>query len=170
MTTAAQIAPVAPAAPHVGAGGEGWRWWTTDGETAHKAKSPRRPKPGGREEEGAGGGRSLSADAIGTLAPSRLERLDVVAGLLHRAGHKPAHGVFLPIRSMISWSVAPPLRWSIATDSAVLLRTSSGRLPHAGASERSIMNQTGHRSTTMLRRYIRDASLFRENVSGRVGL
>jgi integrase len=39
-----------------------------------------------------------------------------------------------------------------------------------GASERSIMNQTGHRSTTMLRRYIRDGSLFRENAAARIGL
>jgi len=33
----------------------------------------------------------------------------------------------------------------------------------AGASERSIMNQTGHRSVQTVRRYIRDESLFREN-------
>ncbi len=40
----------------------------------------------------------------------------------------------------------------------------------AGASERAIMNQTGHRSTAMLRRYIRDGSLFRENAAATVGL
>jgi integrase len=40
----------------------------------------------------------------------------------------------------------------------------------AGASERSIMNQTGHRSTAMVRRYIRDGSLFRENSGGKLGL
>jgi integrase len=40
----------------------------------------------------------------------------------------------------------------------------------AGASERSIMNQTGHRSVTTLRRYIRDGSLFRENAAAVVGL
>jgi integrase len=40
----------------------------------------------------------------------------------------------------------------------------------AGASERSIMNQTGHKSSTMVRRYIRDASLFRENAAAVVGL
>jgi integrase len=40
----------------------------------------------------------------------------------------------------------------------------------AGASERSIMNQTGHRSLQMVRRYIRDGSLFRENSAGRLGL
>src|SRR3982751_5216357 len=40
----------------------------------------------------------------------------------------------------------------------------------AGASERSIMVQTGHRSVQMRRRYIRDGSLFRENSAGKLGL
>lgn len=40
----------------------------------------------------------------------------------------------------------------------------------AGASERSIMNQTGHRSSTMVRRYIRDSGLFRDNAAAVVGL
>jgi site-specific recombinase XerD len=40
----------------------------------------------------------------------------------------------------------------------------------AGASERSIMNQTGHRSTAMVRRYIREGSLFRENSAAKLGL
>ena len=40
----------------------------------------------------------------------------------------------------------------------------------AGASERSIMNQTGHRSVQMVRRYIRDGRLFRENSAGKLGL
>jgi len=39
----------------------------------------------------------------------------------------------------------------------------------AGASERSIMNQTAHRSVQMVRRYIRDGSLFRENSAGKLG-
>lgn len=39
----------------------------------------------------------------------------------------------------------------------------------AGASERSIMNQTGHRSVQMVRRYIRDGSLFRENSARKLG-
>jgi site-specific recombinase XerD len=39
-----------------------------------------------------------------------------------------------------------------------------------GASERSIMNQTGHKSVQMLRRYIRNASLFKENSAGKLGL
>ena|ERR1700676_4304477 len=40
----------------------------------------------------------------------------------------------------------------------------------AGASERSTMNQTGHRSIQMVRHYIRDGSLFRENSAGKLGL
>ena len=40
----------------------------------------------------------------------------------------------------------------------------------AGAEERDIMRQTGHRSTVMIRRYIRDGSLFRSNAAAMVGL
>lgn len=40
----------------------------------------------------------------------------------------------------------------------------------SGASERSIMNQTGHRSVQMVRRYIREGNLFRENSGGKLGL
>jgi site-specific recombinase XerD len=40
----------------------------------------------------------------------------------------------------------------------------------AGASERGIMSQSGHRSEKMVRRYIRDGSLFRENAAAAVGL
>jgi len=40
----------------------------------------------------------------------------------------------------------------------------------AGAREFDIMRQTGHKSLTMLRRYIRDGSLFRANAAAAVGL
>ena len=40
----------------------------------------------------------------------------------------------------------------------------------AGASERVIMSQTGHCSAEMVRKYIRDGSLFRENAVSIVGL
>lgn len=39
-----------------------------------------------------------------------------------------------------------------------------------GASERAIMAQTGHRSPMMVRRYIREGSLFRENAAASLGL
>jgi integrase len=40
----------------------------------------------------------------------------------------------------------------------------------AGVSERAIMDQTGHKSTSMMRRYIREGSLWRENAAACVGL
>jgi integrase len=40
----------------------------------------------------------------------------------------------------------------------------------AGCHERDIMRQTGHRSTAMLRRYIRDGSLFRSNSAAAIDL
>jgi integrase len=40
----------------------------------------------------------------------------------------------------------------------------------AGVSERAIANTTGHKGTAMLRRYIREGSLFRENAAAAVGL
>ena len=52
--------------------------------------------------------------------------------------------------------------------------THCGRARHkaaiGGASERSIMNQTGHRSVQIVRRYIRDGGPFRENSAGKLGL
>jgi integrase len=40
----------------------------------------------------------------------------------------------------------------------------------SGASERAIMNQTGHKSLRIVRKYIREGSLFRENASSKLGL
>lgn len=40
----------------------------------------------------------------------------------------------------------------------------------AGVGEREIMNQTGHRSTVVMRRYIRGGTLFKDNAAGQVGL
>jgi len=40
----------------------------------------------------------------------------------------------------------------------------------AGASERSIMKQTGRRSIPVARRYIREGSLFMDNAASKVGL
>jgi integrase len=47
------------------------------------------------------------------------------------------------------------------------MATSAAR---AGATETEIMNQTGHRSVTVLRRYIRRGSLFSENAATKLGL
>ncbi len=40
----------------------------------------------------------------------------------------------------------------------------------SGFSERAIQDQSGHRSLAVMRRYIRDGSLFRENAAAKVGL
>jgi integrase len=40
----------------------------------------------------------------------------------------------------------------------------------AGVPEMDIMRQTGHRSSAMVRRYVREANLFRGNPAARVGL
>lgn len=40
----------------------------------------------------------------------------------------------------------------------------------AGVNERAIMNQTGHRSQAMVRRYIREGNLFNDNAAARLGL
>ena len=42
--------------------------------------------------------------------------------------------------------------------------------PIPSASERSIMALTGHKSLPMVRRYIREGSLFRENAATKLGL
>jgi len=40
----------------------------------------------------------------------------------------------------------------------------------AGVDERTIMEQAGHKTTTMVRRYMRRGSLFRNNAAAKVGL
>jgi integrase len=86
----------------------------------------------------------------GQVQPGRLSGIDVarvVKKLATRAGLDPAK------------YAGHSLRAGHATAAAI-----------AGASERSIMNQTGHRSVQMVRRYIRDGSLFRENSAAKLGL
>jgi integrase len=84
------------------------------------------------------------------LQPVRLSPIDVarvVKKLASRAGLDPVK------------YAGHSLRAGHATAAAI-----------AGASERSIMHQTGHRSVQMVRRYIRDGNLFRENSAGKLGL
>jgi site-specific recombinase XerD len=91
-----------------------------------------------------------SINRHGRVQATRLSAIDVariVKKLAFRAGLDPAK------------YAGHSLRAGHATSAAI-----------AGASERSIMNQTGHRSVQMVRRYIRDGSLFRENSAGKLGL
>jgi len=91
-----------------------------------------------------------SLNRHGHVQPGRLSPVDVarvVKELAQRAGLDPAK------------YAGHSLRAGHATSAAA-----------SGASERSIMNQTGHRSVQMVRRYIREGSLFRENSRGKLGL
>jgi len=91
-----------------------------------------------------------SINRHGRVLAKRLAPIDVarvVKKLALRAGLDPAR------------YAGHSLRAGHATSAAI-----------AGASERSIMNQTGHRSVQMVRRYIRDGSLFRDNSAGKLGL
>jgi len=86
----------------------------------------------------------------GKLQAGRLSGVDVariVKKLAKKAGLNPAN------------YAGHSLRAGHATSAAI-----------AGASERSIMNQTGHKSVQMVRRYIREGNLFRENSAGKLGL
>jgi site-specific recombinase XerD len=86
----------------------------------------------------------------GRLRPGRLAGIDVarvVKKLAVRAGLDAAKYAGHSLRS------------GHATSAAI-----------AGASERSIMNQTGHRSVQMVRRYIRTGNLYRDNSAGKLGL
>ena len=97
-----------------------------------------------------GGPLFRSINRHGQVQPRRLSAVDVarvIKKLADRAGMDPAK------------YAAHSLRAGHATSAAI-----------AGASERSIMNQTGHRSVQMVRRYIRDGNLFRENSAGKLGL
>lgn len=89
-------------------------------------------------------------DRFGNMANTRLS-----AAAVGEIVKRYAAAVGLDAREFAGHS----LRSGLATSAAM-----------AGASERSIMNQTGHRSVNMVRRYIRDGSLFRENAATLVGL
>jgi site-specific recombinase XerD len=91
-----------------------------------------------------------SINRHGQVQAGRLNGIDVarvVKKLTERAGLDPAK------------YAGHSLRAGHATTAAI-----------AGASERSIMRQTGHKSVQMVRRYIRDGNLFRENSAGKLGL
>jgi integrase len=91
-----------------------------------------------------------SINRHGQIGPGQLSGIDVarvVKKLAERAGlNTPKYA-------------GHSLRAGHATSAAI-----------AGASERSIVNQTGHRSVQMAWRYIREGSLFRENSAGKLGL
>jgi integrase len=91
-----------------------------------------------------------AVDRHGRLGPTRLSAPAVALVLKRhaaRAGLDPGE------------VAGHSLRAGLATSAAA-----------AGVPERVIAEQTGHRGTAMLRRYIREGSLFRENAASAVGL
>jgi len=92
----------------------------------------------------------LRVNRHGTILPERLSAEAVAIAVKRAAARLGFDG-----REFAGHS----LRSGLATSAAI-----------AGKSERSIMSQTGHRSTSILRRYIRDGNLFRENAAEGLGL
>jgi len=108
-----------------------------------------------------------------------LERWLAVSGITHGALYRPInrHGqlqpgrlsdkaVALVVKRYAEAAGLDPARYAGHSLRAGLATSAAA----AGASERAIMAQTGHRSVNMVRRYIRDGSLFRENAAATVGL
>jgi len=108
-----------------------------------------------------------------------LERWLEVSGITHGALYRPInrHGhlqpgrlsdkaVALVVKRYAEAAGLDPARYAGHSLRAGLATSAAA----AGASERAIMAQTGHRSVNMVRRYIRDGSLFRENAAAAVGL
>jgi integrase len=87
------------------------------------------------------------------------------------------HGQVLPKRlsgegvALVVKRWVEPLGYDPATFAAHSLRAGlATSAAAAGKSERAIMQQTGHRSVAMVRRYIREGNLFRENAAEGLGL
>jgi site-specific recombinase XerD len=104
-----------------------------------------------------------------------LEAVDVTGGPLFRSINRHGHAQAGRLSGIDVARVVKKLADRAGLDAAQYAGHSL-RAGHAtaaaiaGASEHSIMRQTGHRSVQMVRRYIRDGSLFRENSAGKLGL
>jgi len=129
--------------------GEGRKIGIPKGE--NRATCPMRAFQGWIEAAGLEAGPLFrEVDRHGTLGAQRLCDRTVARVVKRRievAGRDPAEFAGHSLRS------------GLATSAAAV-----------GVSERAIMQQTGHKSKRMVRRYIRDGSLFRDNAAGKVGL
>ena len=82
------------------------------------------------------------------------------------AGRLSGYGVALVVKRAAEAAGLEPANYAGHSLRAGLATSAA----NAGASERAIMAQTGHKSVNMVRRYIRDGSLFRDNAAAVVGL
>ena len=92
---------------------------------------------------------------VGTTRHNRTTGLRLDGRDVARAVKRAALAAGLDARAFAGHS----LRAGLATTAA-----------KAGKSERAIMAQTGHRSVAMVRRYIRNAELFKDNAAAGIGL
>jgi integrase len=88
-------------------------------------------------------------------------RLD--AGGRIRLGRLSDRGVARVVQRWAERAGLDPLRFAGHSLRAGLATSAAA----GGVSERAIMKQTGHRSLAMVRRYIRDGELFREDNAAR---
>ncbi|MBV9598133.1 MAG: site-specific integrase [Chloroflexi bacterium] len=88
-------------------------------------------------------------------------RLDAAGRV--RLGHLSDRGVARVVQRWAERAGLDPLRFAGHSLRAGLATSAAA----GGVSERAIMNQTGHRSLTMVRRYIRDGELFRDDNAAR---
>ncbi|HEY3229103.1 MAG TPA: tyrosine-type recombinase/integrase [Roseiflexaceae bacterium] len=132
------------------------------------------------DQEGASFTKGLPAGASETTCPKRalevwLTTAGITAGPIFRPVDRWGH---VDARALSGLGVARAVKRALA---AIELDTRdySGHslraglvtaAAMAGVSERVIMQQTGHKNVAMLRRYIREGSLFRENAAAVVGL
>ncbi len=99
----------------------------------------------------------------------------IETGALFRVMNR--HGQVLPKRlsgegvALVLKRWVEPLGYDPAVFAAHSLRSGlATSAAAAGKSERAIMQQTGHKSVAMVRRYIREGNLFRENAAEGLGL
>lgn len=131
-----------------------------------------------QEGEGRKVGIPRSADQA-TCPVSALEQWIAAAGIgsgpvfrvMNRHGHVLAkrlsgEGVAMVVKRAVEKLGYDPAAFSGHSLRAGLATSAAA----AGKGERAIMNQTGHRSVTTVRRYIRDGNLFRENAADGLGL
>ena len=86
-------------------------------------------------------------------------------------GDLPGHAIASELKPLHDDIVAGP--WPNRNLLLLPLASASTLVTQAamsGVSERAIQEQSGHKSLLVLRRYIRDGSLFRENAAAKVGL
>ena len=96
-------------------------------------------------------------DALPDAAPSKT--ILPLCNLAGSACGARAHSEFgpPPVAAPVAAPVPPSLRSGFATVAA-----------ESGADERSIMAMTGHKTTQMVRRYIREANIFKNNALNKI--